>query len=95
MNKPFRAIALGVACCSIGVLTGTVVANAVSGTPEIDRANATIQVTGNLKPVMCVGEDSVGAMPGPVLSTVMAGIESVLSTTAPLASVPTRWREPV
>jgi hypothetical protein len=58
MNRPFRAVAIGVACCSVGVLTGGVVAYAVSGTPEIDRANATIQLQGNLRPITCTGEDA-------------------------------------
>jgi hypothetical protein len=57
MNRPFRAIVVGLACCSVGVLAGGVVAYAVSGTPEIDRANATIQLQGNVKPISCVGED--------------------------------------
>jgi hypothetical protein len=60
MKKPFRAIALGVVCCSVGVLTGAVVAYAVSGTPEIDRASATIQASGNLTSVTCTGEDNTG-----------------------------------
>jgi hypothetical protein len=42
-----------------GVLVGTVVASASTGTPEIDRANATIKFSGQLNPVSCVGEDAV------------------------------------
>ncbi len=35
---------------------------ATSGTPEIDRANATFQLSGRLSPVNCVGEDGTSYM---------------------------------
>jgi hypothetical protein len=44
----------GIVCALIGGL----VAHAASGTPEIDRANATMQLGGSLKHVGCVGEDN-------------------------------------
>ena len=44
----------------VGVFVGGMVAQAAtSGTPEIDRANATIKLHGNLTPAKCVGEDGV------------------------------------
>ena len=45
----------GVVCGGAGVLVGHA---ATSGTPEIDRANATFQLSGNLKSAGCVGEDN-------------------------------------
>jgi hypothetical protein len=59
MNRKFRALALALACCSVGVVAGAVVANASTGTPEIDRANATFKFSGTLKPVQCIGEDTM------------------------------------
>jgi hypothetical protein len=41
------------------VLLGGVAVRAALGTPEIDRANATIQLTGTLKSHSCAGEDSI------------------------------------
>ena len=44
----------------VGVfVSGMVAQAATSGTPEIDRANATITLHGNLTPTKCVGEDGV------------------------------------
>jgi hypothetical protein len=40
-------------------VAGAVVANASTGTPEIDRANATLKFSGTLKPVQCTGEDGM------------------------------------
>ena len=58
MKKPI-AIVLGASCLSIGLVAGAIVANAASGTPEIDRANAKISVQGQTKAISCVGEDGV------------------------------------
>jgi hypothetical protein len=55
--RKFRALAIALACCTVGGFGGAVVANASTGTPEIDRANATIKSSGTLRPVRCVGED--------------------------------------
>jgi hypothetical protein len=46
--------AFGVLCFALG----GVVVHAATGTPEIDRANATLQLAGTLKSAGCVGEDS-------------------------------------
>ena len=46
--------AFGVVCFALG----GVVVHAATGTPEIDRANATMQLSGSLKSHGCVGEDS-------------------------------------
>jgi hypothetical protein len=39
---------------------GAVIGHAATGTPEIDRANATLQMSGSMKSTSCVGEDGVG-----------------------------------
>ncbi len=57
-KRPFKMGVVAAACCSVSLLVGGVVAYAVSGTPEIDRANATFQLSGRLTSVGCVGEDS-------------------------------------
>jgi len=57
--KKTIATAVGAVCLSVGIVAGAVVANAVSGTPEIDRAAAKISVQGKMKGVSCVGEDGV------------------------------------
>lgn len=49
------AIAGALACMAFG----GVVVLAASGTPEVDRANATLQLSGKLRPVSCVGEDGI------------------------------------
>lgn len=56
MKKLF--VALGAVGC-VGL--GTVVTRAASttGTPEIDRANATLQLSGSLSGVRCTGEDGM------------------------------------
>ena len=56
-KRPFKMGVVAAACCCVSLLVGGVVAYAVSGTPEIDRANATLQLSGRLKGVGCVGED--------------------------------------
>jgi hypothetical protein len=40
-------------------VVGATIASAVSGTPEIDRASATLQLSGTLTQAGCVGEDKV------------------------------------
>ncbi len=54
-----RVAVVAVLCATVGGLVGATVAGAGSGTPEIDRANATIQVAGKLNPLRCVGEDGM------------------------------------
>jgi hypothetical protein len=46
--------AFGVVCLALG----GVVVHAATGTPEVDRANVTMQLAGTLKAHGCVGEDS-------------------------------------
>jgi len=53
-------IAVGAVACLVA--GGVVVGRATSGTPEIDRANATMSLQGNLTQVTCPGED--GPAPG-------------------------------
>jgi hypothetical protein len=53
MRKKTLLAAFGVLCFALG----GVVVRAASGTPEIDRANATLQLAGTLKPTNCAGED--------------------------------------
>lgn len=51
-------IALGaVVCLGVGGMVGVM---AATSTPEIDRANSTFQLSGNLTPTGCPGEDSIG-----------------------------------
>jgi hypothetical protein len=58
MNTTLLAAVCGVACLSLGAVVGGVVAQAQTvPTPEIDRANATMQLSGTLKSRGCVGED--------------------------------------
>jgi hypothetical protein len=59
MNHKLRIAALAVLCASSGVAIGATVAGAGSGTPEVDRANATIKVNGQLNPLRCIGEDKL------------------------------------
>ena len=59
MQKRSFKMSVAAACCGVSLLVGGAVAYAVSGTPEIDRANATINVQGNLTQVSCVGEDGI------------------------------------
>jgi hypothetical protein len=51
---------------SLGAI-GAVVARAATTppSPEVDRANASIQLSGTLKAVTCTGEDTVGTPPAP------------------------------
>jgi hypothetical protein len=51
-----RKALLGVFGIMCFVLGGAVV-HAATGTPEVDRANATMQLAGSVKGVSCVGED--------------------------------------
>jgi hypothetical protein len=53
-----KVIASGAALVSV-FFGGFVVRAATTPTPEIDRANATIQLAGNLKGKECVGEDQI------------------------------------
>ncbi len=53
MRKKAVLGAFGVVCFALG----GVVVHAATGTPEIDRANATLQLSGKLTSVGCVGED--------------------------------------
>jgi hypothetical protein len=57
-KRPFK-FGVAAACCCVSLLVGGVVAYAASGTPEIDRANANIQLSGKLKAAGCVGEDQI------------------------------------
>ncbi len=63
MKKKILAVGLAVLCMSVGVVVGELGAHAVTpatvGTPEIDRANATMQFSGTLKEVTCTGEDTM------------------------------------
>jgi hypothetical protein len=52
-----RILAAGIAL-AVAFLGGMAV-RAASGTPEVDRANATMQLSGSLRPTNCVGEDAV------------------------------------
>lgn len=52
-----RVFVVAATAVAAGALGG-VIAHAAVGTPEIDRANATMQLTGNLRSVGCVGEDN-------------------------------------
>jgi hypothetical protein len=54
-----RILAAGIAL-GVAFLGGMAVRAATSGTPEVDRANATTQLIGQFKPpTSCVGEDGV------------------------------------
>ena len=52
-------VAVTALCAAACIATGATIASAATGTPEIDRANATIQLSGALNPVRCVGEDTL------------------------------------
>lgn len=55
MRKALLLAGFALVCASLG---GLVVRAATAGTPEIDRANATLGLQGNLKTHGCVGEDN-------------------------------------
>jgi hypothetical protein len=55
MKKLLMVVGL-LTCFSLG---GVVIAAATSGTPEIDRANATLGFQGTVKPIQCTGEDGI------------------------------------
>ena len=57
MRAKLAIAALATACACVGV--SAVVAWAAAGTPEVDRANATLSVKGNLGSVNCTGEDKM------------------------------------
>ena len=60
MKRRLLVVVLGVVCMSVGGAVGGLVASAASAPkPEIDRANATIQLSGTLSSATCVGEDKV------------------------------------
>ena len=52
-------VAVTALCAAACVAAGATIANAGTGTPEVDRANANIQLSGSLNPVRCIGEDSM------------------------------------
>jgi hypothetical protein len=52
-------VAVTALCAAACVAAGATIASAAAGTPEIDRANANIQLSGSLNPVRCVGEDAI------------------------------------
>lgn len=52
-------VVVGALCATACIAGGAAVASAVSGTPEIDRANATMQLSGKVTPLRCVGEDAI------------------------------------
>jgi hypothetical protein len=56
MRRKLLVGAFGIVFALVG---GLVAHAATSGTPEIDRANATMQLTGNLKTLQCTGEDTI------------------------------------
>ncbi len=61
MKSKRHALVLAVVCSSLGVVTGGVIAHAATNpvpTPEINRANATIQLSGTLTAATCQGEDA-------------------------------------
>jgi len=75
MKKLLMAVG-AIACVGVGATIGVV---AASGTPEIDRANATFQLSGNLTPVRCPGEDvnsAGGSIPYETFSGSYMGGES-------------------
>jgi hypothetical protein len=55
MKKLLMVVGL-LTCFSLG---GVVIAAATSGTPEIDRANATLGFQGQLRAISCTGEDGI------------------------------------
>ncbi len=58
--KSVRLLAVGAGCAVIGALGGGVATWAAStAKPEIDRANANIQLGGALKSITCKGEDKI------------------------------------
>jgi hypothetical protein len=58
-NRPFK-FGVAMACCCLSLLVGGTVAYAVvSGTPEINPANATMQLQGTWQLRNCVGEDTI------------------------------------
>jgi hypothetical protein len=59
MNKPLRFGLAAAILTTVGVVAATVIAGALTGTPEIDRANARLQLSGSLTAKGCVGEDNV------------------------------------
>jgi hypothetical protein len=58
MRKPIRWIVAGALCAVACVVAGTLVANALTTSPEIDRANAKLRLSGQLTSRGCVGEDT-------------------------------------
>ena len=71
----FYGVALGVTCTAFGVSVGGLLAQA-QGTskPEVDQANATIQLGGTpLTSVTCKGEDKVGTPPAKPLYMTYSG----------------------
>jgi hypothetical protein len=57
----FVASALGASCVALGGVAGALLAPTPVLKPEIDRANATIQLGGALKSVTCFGEDKLAS----------------------------------
>ena len=55
MKKKLMVVGL-VVCLLAG---GVMIARAASGTPEVDRANATMAFQGNIKAISCTGEDGI------------------------------------
>jgi hypothetical protein len=62
MKRALLATSMAVLCTSVGVIGGgylTQARAATAPTPEVDRANANLQLKSSLKSVSCTGEDSV------------------------------------
>ena len=69
MKRAVLTIVVVVSCLSIGVLGGVVAqaaTTATTPTPEVNNANANIQLKGTLRPVSCPGEDKIATPTGPV-----------------------------
>jgi hypothetical protein len=56
----FAGATIGAACLASGLFFGGLAQGATTGKPEIDRANATVSLQGNLTAQTCAGEDGVG-----------------------------------
>ena len=55
--KKILVVLGAIGCFGLGGTLGVI---AASGTPEVNRANATLSLQGNIAPKTCTGEDSIG-----------------------------------
>ena len=60
LKKRLLVVVLGLVGLAAGGVAASVAASATAASPEIDRANTTIQVSGTLESASCTGEDKVG-----------------------------------